>query len=427
MRVLIRWGVAVGMCGLGLLAPTTVGASARLEGVPQYDHVVVLIEENESFASTFGTGSPATYLNNTLVPMSTMDDQYFATGHASLDNYIALTSGQPILPETAADCGGLSLFVCVQPQALFSGGRNLGDQVETAGLSWKQYSDGTTQPCVHAPYDPTSPAADSFQGDGGTPTAGTGAGPNYADRHNGFLYYPDIIGNDARCRAHLVPFTQMASDIAANNLPAFSFITPDTCNDGHDDPCKDGAGHTSPGGLVSADAWLHGPGNVAGLIRYLKSHRGLLILTFDEGSSSDLGGCCAGGPLGTSGHGGRVGLLAFGRDVQAGRLIHTAYDHASLLRTVEDALGISEHINNAGSSVPMTDLFVDQGDAGPTATSEKSAQLGAGTVLPFTSSATGTTGLPAALSALLLAIAALVLGYRARKHATRPDQSPSPR
>src|SRR5258708_24396993 len=169
MRVLIRWGVAVSMCGLALLVPTTVGAAttAPIEGVPRYDHVVVLIEENESFTATFGPASPATYLNHTLVPMSTMDDQYFGTGHASLDNYIALTSGHPLLPETAADCGGLNLYLCVQPQAAFDGGRNLGDQLEAAGVSWKQYSDGTTRPCVHDTYDPTSTGPDRVQGNGG--------------------------------------------------------------------------------------------------------------------------------------------------------------------------------------------------------------------------------------------------------------------
>ncbi|MEI9982901.1 MAG: hypothetical protein WDN69_06595 [Aliidongia sp.] len=34
--------------------------------------------------------------------------------------------------------------------------------------------------------------------------------------------------------------------------PAFSFITPNLCHDGHDEPCKDG----EPGGLASADVFL---------------------------------------------------------------------------------------------------------------------------------------------------------------------------
>jgi hypothetical protein len=50
--------------------------------------------ENESEATTFGPGSPATYLNNRLLKQGEFVKNYFATGHASLDNYIAQISGQ---------------------------------------------------------------------------------------------------------------------------------------------------------------------------------------------------------------------------------------------------------------------------------------------------------------------------------------------
>ena len=157
------------------------------------------------------------------------------------------------------------------------------------------------------------------------------------------------------------PFTDMAGAIAGDTLPAFSFVTPDTCNDGHDTPCLNAAGGTTaPGGLTSADLWLRptGAGNVQVLIDYLKTHNGLLIITFDEAGMSDISGCCHGGPGGIMGAGGRVGLLAIGACVQADKLIHTQYDHASLLRTIEDSFGIPEHLNNAAPSSAMGDLFV---------------------------------------------------------------------
>jgi hypothetical protein len=50
--------------------------------------------------------------------------------------------------------------------------------------------------------------------------------------------------------------------------------------------------------------------------------------------------------------------LALGPGVKAGQTISTAYDHASLLRTVEDSFGISSYLNNASASVAMRDLFV---------------------------------------------------------------------
>jgi hypothetical protein len=216
----------------------------------------------------------------------------------------------------------------------------------------------------------------------------------------------------------------MAGAISTDTLPAFSFITPDTCNDGHDSPC---AGKTI-GGLAAVDAWLQGAGNVTALLQYLLCHNGLLILTFDEAQFTDITGCCHGGPLGAPGAGGRIGLLAFGPRVQSGRTIHTAYDHASLLRTIEDSFGISEHLNNAGSNLlgasqAMSDLFVPAASSGPPPGCPASAggpsanpnAIGQGNGLPNTASA----GPPAKadwllVGALLLALS-LAIGTRRRR------------
>src|SRR5205807_4156879 len=125
-----------------------------------------------------------------------------------------------------------------------------------------------------------------------------------------------------------------------------------TCHDGHDNPCADG----SPGGLARADLWLSQ--NVPALLAYLRSHDGLLLITFDEANATDASGCCTGGPGGGPGAGGRVGLLALSAALRAGRAVSTPYDHASLLRTIEDSLGIAEHLNNAAAAAPMADLLL---------------------------------------------------------------------
>src|SRR5439155_21083384 len=126
---------------------------------------------------------------------------------------------------------------------------------------------------------------------------------NYADRHNPFLYFADIIENQPRCDAHVVPFTELSSDIASGTLPSLSFITPDTCHDGHDAVCADG----SQGGLIGADAWLSQ--EMPPLVDYLSAHNGVLMITFDENGFTDGPpfGCCHGGPLGLPGFGGRIG------------------------------------------------------------------------------------------------------------------------
>jgi hypothetical protein len=361
-----RWGsvvmaglLAAAVGGAAFAAPalartsstraTAVLAAPPLEGVPHYDHIVVLTLENESATATFGPGSPATYLNS-LRAQGVFLPNYYGVSHVSLDNYIAMTSGEPPNGITNTDCSTVSLYVCAQSTALFSNGRNLADQLEEQGLSWKAYLDGAPTTCFHGPYstDPTALLTpDPYQGDSQTPPA-----KDYADRHNPFIYYPDVVGNQARCDAHERPYTELAGDLSGDTLPAFSFVTPDTCHDGHDDPCSNG----QPGGLVAADAWLSQ--NLPPLISYLQAHDGLLVINFDEGGfptsltglnlSDYLCPTCS-----SLGLGGRTGAVLLGAGLRAGETVTTSYDHYSLLRTVEDSLGIGEHLNLAALATPM--------------------------------------------------------------------------
>ena len=71
-------------------------------------HIIVINLENESFADTFGPSSPATYLNGTLLKKGQLIQNYFATSHVSLGNYIAQVSGQAPTPAINNDCLDLS-------------------------------------------------------------------------------------------------------------------------------------------------------------------------------------------------------------------------------------------------------------------------------------------------------------------------------
>ena len=57
-------------------------------------HVFVIVLENEGYDVTFGPGSKAPYLSQTLVSQGVLLSQYYGTGHVSLDNYMAMISGQ---------------------------------------------------------------------------------------------------------------------------------------------------------------------------------------------------------------------------------------------------------------------------------------------------------------------------------------------
>lgn len=319
-----------------------------LEGTRSFDHVVVLVLENENFNVTWDQAI-APYLNDLRTTQGVFADHYYATGHASLDNYIAMISGQPDQPLTGSDCLAVSLWVCAQGQSVMAGGRNLADQLEEKGVSWKGYMDSMPGPCFHQEYSPTVLTPDPYQGD-----SQQGPAKDYADRHNPFLYFDNIVGDDARCQAHVRPYDELAADITNDAVPQFSFITPDTCHDGHDAPCSDG----SIGGMTGADNWLRQ--NVPPLLDYLNANNGLLLITLDENGFSDTEvppGCCSGGLGGVlPGFGGRIGLLALGEGI-AHKTITTSYDHMSLLRTIESSFGITEHLNNAAQADPMADLF----------------------------------------------------------------------
>ena len=157
------------------------------------------------------------------------------------------------------------------------------------------------------------------------------------------------------------------SDIAKEQTtPNYVFITPDTCHDAHDTPCvAPEAGQ--PGGLISANAWLatEVPKILGSPAFTKKGVHSLLLITFDENGFSDVAGCCGAlsgtvGPSNTTSAvalGGRIGLVALGAGVRPGKVVHTTYDHWSYLRTVEDALGIGEHLNVSG--LPTTPAMAD--------------------------------------------------------------------
>jgi len=356
---MVRGRIAALVVVIATVASTMSGTAghasgARLEGVPHYDHVFTIVLENENYASTW-TATPAAdpYLRS-LAGQGAFADQYFGISHVSADNYIAMTSGQPATPLFNTDClvswGACETFEKLWPD----GGRSVADQVEHAGLTWKAYMDAMATPCQH-PALTTVP--DPYQ---------TG----YATRHNPFVYYPPIVENAARCNQHVVQYGQLATDLASEaTTPSYAFITPDTCHDGHDAPCTTDRADpgAAQGGLVSADDWLkvQVPLILNSPAFHTPGVNSLLLVTFDENGFSDVSGCCGllapGAGLSTNllAIGGRIGLVAIGNGITPGTITHKSYDHWSYLRTVEDALGVSEHLNLAGlpTTYPMTTLF----------------------------------------------------------------------
>ncbi len=220
--------------------------------------------------------------------------------------------------------------------------RTLADQLLAKGMSWKGYMQGMESPCQH----PALGAPD--------PTQSAQPGHQYAARHNPFVYFESIIGSP-ECAKRDVGLGALPGDLkSVSTTPSFSFITPDLCEDAHDAPCVD----RRPGGLASADGFLR-----TWVPRILASpaykRDGMLVITFDEaearGLLDDASACCdepqfpntpnnGGIVLGRGG--GRIGAVVLSPFVDPGTIDLQAYNHFSLLRTLEDLYGL-DHLGYA--------------------------------------------------------------------------------
>jgi phosphatidylinositol-3-phosphatase len=245
------------------------------ESRPQ--HVFIIVLENEGFDTTFGKNSPAPYLSRELVSKGELLKQYYAIGHFSLDNYLAMVSGQAPNSYTQNDCPvfydfsllsrnldeqGQALGAgCVYPESVLT----IANQLEAKNLTWAGYMEDMESNCDHPQL--------------GKPDHHVQASrtTQYATRHNPFVYFHSIIDHGT-CAQHDVPLTRLDTDLkAVGTTPNLAFITPNLCHDGHD-----GASELCAGGhLVSADLFL--PSLVAKILSspaYLQD--GMLIVTFDE-------------------------------------------------------------------------------------------------------------------------------------------------
>ena len=328
-------------------------------------HVFVIVLENENFRTTFGPETLAPYLARDLPAQGALLDHYYGIGHFSLDNYLAMISGQAPNPVTQDDCGDFIDFVmsgtaadgqaigqgCVYPASV----KTLADQMDDKRLRWRGYMEDMGKDPAREPARCGHPAIGAPDGtQSATPT------DKYATRHNPFVYFHSVIDRPA-CTENVVPLDGFEADMGKVETTAnLSFITPNLCNDGHDAECADGG----PGGLAAADSFLR---HWVPLILASPAYRqdGLLIITFDEADVPDpseatdnFDACCneqpgpnvvpgqivddrpSSGPGISGAGGGRTGAVLLSRFIKPGTRTATPYNHYSLLRSLEDIFGL---------------------------------------------------------------------------------------
>jgi hypothetical protein len=349
LTVLLALGIggslAPAQATLGAAAPAAPAAAAlarpaRPAYVPKIRHVFVINIENKGYTETWGPGSAAPYLARHLRNQGVLLNSYYGTAHNSLPNYLAQISGQAPNPSTQLDCQTYSAWTSAGPdqapgQAVGSGCvypssvRTLPRQLTGVGLSWRGYMQQMRRPCQH----PSIGSPD--------PTQHATLGHNYAVRHNPFMYFNSIVRHQRYCDGHVKPLAQLKHDLKRGRTTRnLTYITPDLCRDGHDDPCA----NKQKGGLTQVNSFLK-----RWVPRILASRafqrNGMLVITADESDSplSDASACCGEqtGPNTTTPGltgpgGGKVGALVISHWTKPGTWSTTPYNHYSLLASIEE-------------------------------------------------------------------------------------------
>ena len=258
---------------------------------PPLGHVVIVAMENHSYSDVVGSASMPYY--NSLINQYGLAQNFYANVHGSFPNYAMLTSGELI---TSAGWGLPNDF----PISIDT----LVHELNAAGKTWKVYAENL--PSV------------GYTGNDVYP---------YVKRHNPFAYMSDILNSSAQANK-VVPFTQFASDVAANTLPNFSFVIPNAESDSEDCPGGQSASCVDSDKLANADQWLQT--NIAPLLSNPAFQQdGLLVIWWDEGNASD-----------TANGGGKVAVTLVGPTIKPGYRSTTFYRHENVLRTIAEGLGL---------------------------------------------------------------------------------------
>ena len=281
-------------------AHTSVAGSGST-GESQIRHVIIIVLENKDYCGVIGNEN-APY-ENLLASRYALAGNYFAVSHPSLPNYFSLVAGST-----------LGVTSTCFPSQCSESAQTIASLLESHGLSWKEYAESMPTNCSRS---------DSPDG-------------LYVVRHDPWVYFTGIAGSltgspSRVCDAHVVPFSQFWTDLQTSNLPSYSFITPNTCDDAHSCP------------LSSADAWLSTV--VPRIINSGPFASTALFVVYDEGSGTSYNTPS------------QVPCILVSPFARPGFVSDVRYTHYSLLATVERIFGVGNLGENDANATIMSDMF----------------------------------------------------------------------
>jgi phosphatidylinositol-3-phosphatase len=280
--------------------------------------VFLIVMENHNWTGAKGGNikgnSAAPYINYTLLPMASYANNYRNPPgiHPSLPNYLWLEGGSSF---GVKDDGPPS-------QHNLTTHNHLAKLLENAGISWRSYDEnisGTNCPLTN-------------QG-----SKDSNGNQLYQVHHDPFVYFSDQTNNrsssSAACISHIRPFTQLAHDLSAGKVARYNYITPNVCDDMHDN-CGGSA-------IAHGDAWLK---KTVPMILNSTAYRsgGVLFITWDEAASGD-------GPIPM------IVLSPYAKGHHYSN--STYYTHSSALRTIQEIFGVYPLTRYAGSATDLKAMF----------------------------------------------------------------------
>jgi phosphatidylinositol-3-phosphatase len=355
---------------LGVLSAFFFAANAQAGEVSRYDHIFVIIAENKNFEHIVGSANAPRL--SALAKEYGLATKSYGVVHPSQANYIAMLGGDTfgIHDDDAWFCTAQM----VSPDCEFASNsgyathvvqaRSLMDQLTQANLTWKGYFEDLPEPGSLAIFNPSreSPEPDR-------------ARFLYAAKHNAFITF-EKTRDDPKLAEKIVPLEQLRADLASGALPNFAHIVLNQCNDMHGlfpaDPMP-------PEGCVldfkkreTVEALIRRGDKAIGDVvdeivaspAWSSDKNIAIVVTFDEDSTNSAGqqGCCGYDPNSPANFGGgRIATIVATNHGPRQIEDATPYNHYSLLRTVEEAFGITEHLGFAAADdkgvKSMTPLF----------------------------------------------------------------------
>jgi len=278
----------------------------QVEAASAIKTVIVIAMENTDAKQIYGNTALAPYINGTLMPIAARASNFndplpekvlsephyirMEAGTNSFFDYTFKDDREPV-PKKCKE----SPKPCVNSTASPD---HLAAQLKKAGLSWMSYQESMKSG--------ECPIVTLFP---------------FAARHNPFVFFQDVSGNPPSktnrfCIDHHKPYENFfAADLVANQLANYVFITPNICHDMHDN-CEKGVHR-----IRSGDNWLKA--ELPRIIDWVTKNNGAIFIIWDEGDATL-----------------KLPFFAVGPGVNPGHDSAVAFDHGSLVRSVEEIFGL---------------------------------------------------------------------------------------